>query len=410
MRDGRRLGQALAAVGLCALAACSSGSPSPAGNGGATSVSPVPGPTSSPSASVARTPALHISVLSRGLENPWDIAFLPDRSILVTQRGGRLSIVPAGGGTPRTVRADLSDVRVKGEGGLMGLLLAPDFATSRAFLTCQTHQRNGRPVDIRVVRWKLSADGSSATVERPLLTGLPLTDSGRHSGCRMLIGPDGKLYVGTGDTAHARVAQDLTVLGGKILRLDAVTGQPPADNPYASAANRDQRYVWSYGHRNVQGLTIWRGRVITAEHGPDNNDELNLDGRGVNFGWDPSRGGTQDFYDESVPMTDLKRFPKARPAIWSSGSTTQAICAVTTLSGAQWGRWNGALVVTALKGAKLLVLTLGPDGRPTRVEIPTATNGPYGRLRAARQGPDGALYVTTSNGSDDALLRISPSA
>ncbi len=401
MDGGWRLRSAPAALALCALAACSSGAPSPAGGDDTSHV---------PAASLTRSPALHVSVLTRGLANPWDIAFLPDRSILMTQRGGRLSIVPAGGGTPRTVRADLSDVRAEGEGGLMGLLLAPDFATSRAFLTCQTHQQDGRPVDIRVVRWTLSADGSSATVERALLTGLPLADSGRHSGCRMLIGPDGKLYVGTGDTAHARVSQDLTSLGGKILRLDAATGQPPPDNPYASAANRNQRYVWSYGHRNVQGLTVWRGRVLTAEHGPDNNDELNLDGRGVNFGWDPSRGGTQDTYDESVSMTDLSRFPKARPAIWSSGSTTQAICAVTTLSGSRWGRWNGALVVTALKGAKLLVLTPGPDARPTRVEIPVATNGTYGRLRAARQGPDGALYVTTSNGSDDALLRISPSA
>lgn len=362
----------------------------------------------------AATAGLTVTQLARGLDHPWDLAFLPDNTILVTERPGRLRIVPVSGGQARTVRADLDDIYARGEGGLMGLLLTADFATSRSFLTCQTHQRDGQPVDIRIVRWKLSADGGSATVERTLLSGIPLSASGRHSGCRMLFGSDGALYVGTGDTATAPVAQDLTSLGGKILRLDARSGEPLPDNPYSNAANRRQRYVWSYGHRNVQGLTLWRGQIVSAEHGPDNNDELNLEpdphGPDVNFGWDPSRGGARSDYDESVPMTDLQRFPRAHPAIWSSGRTTQAICAVTTLHAAQWGRWNGALVVTALKGAKLLVLTPGPDGRPVRVEVPAATNGPYGRLRAARQGPDGALYVTTSNGGDDAILRISPNS
>ncbi|GAB3586278.1 PQQ-dependent sugar dehydrogenase [Calidifontibacter terrae] len=360
------------------------------------------------SAADTGTPHLQVTEVVRGLDNPWDIAFLPDRSMLVSERSGRLRIVPAGSGTAHTVRADLSEVRARGEGGLMGLILSPDFTTSREFLTCQTWQGGAAAGDIRVVRWRLAADGSSATVDRPLLTGIPLSDSGRHSGCRLLIGPDGALYVGTGDTASARVPQDLTSLGGKILRLNALTGEPMPDNPYATAANHNERYVWSYGHRNVQGLTTWQGKVVSAEHGPDNNDEVNLDGRGINFGWDPSRGSSRRDYDESVSMTDLTRFPQARSALWSSGSTTQAICAITTLQGAAWGRWNGAFVVTALKGAKLLLLTPGPDGRPTRVEVPPQTNGPYGRLRAARQGPDGALYVSTSNGSDDAILRISP--
>ena len=137
------------------------------------------------------------------------------------------------------------------------------------------------------------------------------------------------------------------------------------------------------------------------------NDEVNLLRPGGNYGWDPSRGGSVAGCDESVPMTDRQRFPAAVDAKWQSGSTTQAVCAAVFLSGPQWGSLDGALVITASKGAKLLVLTLDRAGSVTSVSIPPAFNETYGRLRAARLGPDGALYVTTTNGDDDRLLRVS---
>ena len=152
------------------------------------------------------------------------------------------------------------------------------------------------------------------------------------------------------------------------------------------------------------------GEVYTAEHGPSNNDEVNRIEAGANYGWDPSQGGTVGGYDESVPMTDRDRFPDAVPAIWQSGRTTQAVCAAEFLEGEHWGGLEGALVVTALKGAKLLILTLEDDGSLAEVSVPEETDGPFGRLRAARLGPDGALYVTTTNGEDDRLLRIAPRA
>ena len=144
----------------------------------------------------------------------------------------------------------------------------------------------------------------------------------------------------------------------------------------------------SYGHRNLQGVAVQpgTGAVYTAEHGPSFNDEVNRIRPGANYGWDPSQGGTVGGYDESVPMTDRKRFPDAVPAIWQSGRTTQAVCAAEFLEGSQWGGLEGALVVTALKGAKLLLLTLKDDGTLAKVAVPEATNGPYGRLRAARHG------------------------
>jgi aldose sugar dehydrogenase len=351
--------------------------------------------------------------VAEGFEHGWDIGFLPGGQALVTERPGRISLVSGlrKGADRREVRADLDDVYVSGEGGLMGMVVHPDFQSSRRFTTCQTHEEGGQPDDIRLVTWRLSPDGSSADRVRDLLTGLPIS-TGRHSGCRPEIAADGALLVGTGDVARGDNSQDRTSLGGKVLRLDLQTGNPLADNPFASSDNRRERYVYTYGHRNIQGVAVQpgTGEVYTAEHGPSNNDEVNRIEAGANYGWDPSQGGTVGGYDESVPMTDRKRFPDAVPAVWQSGRTTQAVCAAEFLEGEQWGGLEGALVVTALKGAKLLLLTLADDGSLAGVSVPEETDGPFGRLRAARLGPDGALYVTTTNGDDDKLLRIAPRA
>lgn len=404
---------AAALVAAAVLAGCSSEAdtgevPPPRPTGSASSSAT---PTPSPAPRSTAVPALAVEEVASGFEHGWDIGFLPDGKVLVTERPGRISLVSGTRPGSRVTRvdADLDDVYVSGEGGLMGMVVHPDFASSRLFTTCQTHEDGGEPEDVRLVTWRLSTDGRSAQRVRDLLTGLPIS-SGRHSGCRPTLAADGALLVGTGDVARARHPQDRTSLGGKVLRLDLATGKPLPDNPFASSSNARERYVYSYGHRNIQGVTVrpGTGEIYTAEHGPSNNDEVNRIEAGANYGWDPSRGGRSDSYDESVAMTDTERFPDAVPAIWQSGRTTQAICAAEFLSGEQWGGLDGALVVTALKGAKLLVLTLEEDGTLAEVSVPEETNDRYGRLRAARLGPDGALYVTTTNGSDDRLLRITP--
>jgi glucose/arabinose dehydrogenase len=150
------------------------------------------------------------------------------------------------------------------------------------------------------------------------------------------------------------------------------------------------------------------GRIFTVEHGPDESDEINLLLPGRNYGWDPSQGGRVGGYDESVPMTDLQRFPNAVPATWTSGGTTEAVCGATFLDGEQWGSMNGLLAVAALAGQELLLMRMAPDGSVTEVGQLPQLDETYGRLRVARLGPDGALFVTTSNGDDDAVLRISP--
>jgi aldose sugar dehydrogenase len=413
----RRVVAAAAMAVLLGLTACSASETTSVEGGGAGAAPGAAAPSGSPTATVAPvragTPDLQVSVVAGGLSHVWDLGFLPDGRVLLTQRDGRFALLSgtSAGATVTPVTADLSDVYVRGEGGLMGMVVHPDFAQSRRFTTCQTHMEEGTPTDVRLITWQLSADGTTASrVADPLVGGLPINASGRHSGCRPAIAADGSLLVGTGDTARGAIAQDLTSLGGKVLRVDLETGGPAPGNPFADAENPAQRLVWNYGHRNVQGVAVHpdTAAVYASEHGPTTDDEVNLLRTGANYGWDPSQGGTVAGYDESVPMTDLSRFPDAVPAAWSSGSPVEAVSGAAFLSGPQWGELDGALAVGALRGEKLLLMRLGPDGAVAAVSVPAPLDGDYGRIRAVRSGPDGALFVSTSNGTDDQVLRIDP--
>lgn len=363
--------RALVAGLVLVVAACSS--PEPGGNAPSTA----PAPT-----------GLKIEEVAGGFQHAWDIGFLPDGSMLITERPGRIKLVKNGKAIP--VDIDLGNVQVRGEGGLMGLVIHPD---NQRFTICYNTAN-----DVRLVTFRL--DGTKATKTKDLVTGMPSNPSGRHSGCRPTLAPDGTMFVATGDIAQPRNPQDRTSLGGKVLRIDPETGEGAAGNPFASSSNANERRIYTYGHRNVQGVVFRPGteQIFSSEHGPDVDDEVNLLEAGANYGWDPSKGGTQNRYDEDVPMTDLQRFPDAVPAVWSSGSPTEAIC--------QAAFWNGKLAVTALKGSKLLLFTLDEAGKVQNVSIPNELNDKYGRLRAARTAPDGSLYITTSNGTDDKLLRL----
>ena len=402
----------IAVLGLAAVlaAGCTSTASTGTGQG---QTAPRDTTSSGPPPSSGAVPALAVEQVAGGLQHGWDIGFLPDGKVLITERPGRLTLLDRAtpGATSSTVEADFGDVNARGEGGLMGLVIHPDFAASRRFSTCQSHWENGKAVDVRLITWELAADNRSARrVRDPLVGGLPVNPSGRHSGCRPTLAPDGSLLVGTGDTARGNISQDRTLLGGKVLRIDLDTGGPAPGNPYETSGNPAEQLVWTYGHRNVQGVAIrpGTGQAYSSEHGPNIDDEINLLQAAGNYGWDPSRGGTTGGYDESVPMTDKDRFPDAIEAAWSSGDHTEAICAAVFLTGRQWGGLDGVLAVTALKGSKLMLFTLGPDTEVRNVSVPPELDGTYGRLRAARLGPDGALYITSSNGQDDKLLRITP--
>lgn len=346
---------------------------------------------------------LRVEQVATGLTNPWDTALLPDGQLLVTQRPGKLTLID--NGQPRDVQADLTDVYAQGEGGLLGLAAAPDFATSRTFVTCHSHQEQGRPVDNRLVAWRLSEDG--ATAERtadPLMAALPLNPSGRHSGCRPTFGADGMLLVGTGDSARGDVAQDTNSMGGKVLRLDPATGAAAPGNPFADSPDEHHQRAYTLGHRNVQGIAVEPGtdRIWAIEHGPDIDDEITALTAGGNGGWDPAGG--PEGYDEAVPMTDLEKFPDATPPAFTSGDSTVATSGAAFL-GPDWGTDAGVLAVAALKGQQLLLMRTA-DGRVTSTQTPPELDQQFGRLRSVRS-EGGALWVTSDNGNgQDVVLRV----
>lgn len=370
-------------------------------------------PTPTPTSTTSRAGDLQVEVVAGGFEHPWDIGFLPGGGAVVSERPGRLSYLPSlePGTEPVPLEADLDDVYAEGEGGLLGLAVHPGESQWPVLTACLNHAEDGRPVDVRLATFEIDTEARTAKRVDDPVTGLPTADGGRHSGCRPTFGPEGALYVGTGDSADPAVPQDRGSLGGKVLRIDPLTGGPWVGNPFEESEDLVERLVYTYGHRNVQGVAVRPGteEIWTAEHGPSFDDEVTLLRPGGNAGWDPSRGGESDSYDESVPMTDTDRFPEAMPSVWASGETTEAICGAAFLDGEQWGERDGALAITALKGSKLILLTLDAKGSEvTATEIPEDLVDEHGRLRAARLGPDGALYVTTSNGDDDKVLRITP--
>ena len=339
-------------------------------------------------------PKLLVSTLVSGLTIPWDLAFTPDGTMLFTERSGVLSSRLTDG-TVQTVTAEFGDVFSSGENGLMGIVVDPDFSSNRRFYTCQAHTGP----EIQVIAWTINAAYTTTTrVADPLVGGMPAS-SFRHGGCRLRFGPQGYLWIATGDAASGTVPQDLTSLGGKVLRVDASTGAGAPANPFASSP-----LIYTYGHRNPQGLALRPGtsQMWSVEHGPSVDDEINLLVAGRNYGWDPLPG-----YNESVSMTDLMKFPGAVEAKWSSGSPTLATSGGIFLEGDQWGVWEGRLALATLQDSKLRLFEFTPEGAFVSQVVVPELNGAFGRLRTPMMGPDGALYVTTSNGGGvDRILRI----
>jgi len=334
---------------------------------------------------------LEVEDFITGLEKPWDIAWLPNGTVLLTERPGRLKVYVDGvGAAPFVVAPD--DVVARGEGGMMGIEVDPDFTNNGYVYVCTTSNEGGDN-DVRLLRLTLrTPDGGAVVAREDIVIGMPYS-TGRHSGCRPRFGPDGWLWVGTGDAAIGTNPQDDDSLGGKVLRVG---------RDGAAAPDNARGFRWfSNGHRNIQGMAFRSDGIgMSAEHGPSIDDEINLLVPG-NFGWNPVPG-----YNESVPMTDLENFPDAVPAVWSSGSPTLAVAGATFLEGSAWGNWDGALAVATLKAEHLHIYFVDAGGEVTGEERAIENQG---RLRTPRQGPDGLLYITNDGGSGDGkVLRVTP--
>lgn len=320
--------------------------------------------------------AVEVTDVATGLEAPWDVTWLGDRALLTERDSGRLLELEDDGAT-RQVRT--FDVDSAGEGGLLGLAVGPD---DQLYVYLTTAGDN------RVVRLDPDEDAAPEVI----VDAIPA--AGNHNGGRIEFGPDGMLYVATGDAQQSAAAQDPSSLAGKILRVTP-DGDVPDDNPTAGSP------VWSLGHRNVQGLAFdAAGRLFAAEFGPDVDDEINLIEPGGNYGWPEVTGeaGVEGFVD---PV--LVRQPNE--ASWSGG---------TVLTDGAIPQWEGDLFVASLRGERLWRVPLGEgevDGEPEELHV-----GAFGRLREVAQAPDGSLWLLTNNwdgrGSpregDDRIVRLGP--
>ncbi len=341
--------------------------------------------------------SLDVADFITGLSKPWDIGWLPNGTVLISERIGQLRVYVDGVDEDPLI-IPLTDVISAGEGGLMGLEVDPQFDSNGYVYLCTTSNAGAEP-DVRVVRLELRTPNGGEVVGREdIVTGIPYRTSGpagRHSGCSLRFGPGAVLWIGTGDAAFGMTPQANDSLGGKVLRVD---------RDGAAAAGNVNGLWYSKGHRNIQGMAFRSdGLGMSAEHGPSFDDEVNRLEAG-NFGWDPTPGT----YNESVPMTDLDRYPDAIEAAWSSGPSTLAVSGADFVEGPQWGSWNGALVVATLKAEHLHVFFVDPDGNVTG-ELRAIED--QGRLRTPRQGPDGLLYITTDGGNGTGkVLRATPVA
>lgn len=320
-----------------------------------------------------------LEVIAQNLEIPWEVAFLPDGQLLITERPGRVLKI----GQDRTV-IKIAGVHHIGEGGLLGMALHPNFESNQLVYLYLTSQDNGEVTNL-VERYKLvNNQFENREVIFSGIKGAPY-----HDGGRIEFGPDGYLYITTGDAGDQGSAQDKNSINGTILRIKD-DGSIPSDNPFGTA-------VYSYGHRNVQGIT-WddEGNLWSTEHGPSGVrsgfDELNLINPGNNYGWPVVQG-------------DENQGEMTRPVIHSGASDTWAPGDVEFV--------NGSLFFTGLRGEALYEAVL--DGEKI-IELKTHFRSEFGRLRAVRLGPDGYLYITTSNrdgrgsvnNGDDKLIRIHP--
>jgi glucose/arabinose dehydrogenase len=347
-----------------------------------TSQTATPGATVSSELPLAAsaTPGADVEVVAQDLNIPWELAWLPNGEILVTERPGRLLKI----GTDRAV-IEIEGVAHVGEGGLQGLALHPDFSKNQ-WLYLYLTTRAGEGLINRVERYRL--EGTELTERTVILDDIPGAQF--HDGGRLAFGPDRLLYITTGDAGTPASAQDIKSLAGKILRVKD-DGSIPSDNPFNNA-------VYSYGHRNPQGLAWDRtGQLWATEHGRSGVqtgfDEINTIITGNNYGWPELEG-------------DETGSGRHAPVLHSGATTTWAPAGAAIV--------DDTLYFTGLRGESLYSARINMNNLD---ELTAHYSGDFGRLRAIKTGPDGGLYVTTSNqdgrgnarAGDDKIIRINPS-
>jgi aldose sugar dehydrogenase len=366
------------------------------------------------------------------------MAFLPDGTMFYTEKCLGLSVrLPSGDVNPLLGMVDTEgypetadDLFCEGQAGMMGVAVDPEFDDNR-FLYVYSTSSMTAPGTNRLMRFTVNDDLTEVAdrtdlVEdvpyKPEATDQPFGGPGAHNGGRVRFGPDGYLYLTTGDTHNAEVPQSPTRIGGKVIRIDR-DGNPAEGN---NAPEGFDPRIYTYGHRNVQGIAFHpsTGQPITAEHGPWHSDEITALAPGGNAGWDPrpnmaGRGDCPDGYcgyepmqmeemdpEERaayMPMTDMETYPDAMPPAWTNNGLSQGMTSNVFLSGDEWGEWEGRMAVGFMGigfggtplGQRIDIIDIAEDGLSvhdvTEMDLPM----PEGRFRALVQGPDGALYAAS---------------
>ncbi|WP_246702621.1 PQQ-dependent sugar dehydrogenase [Starkeya sp. ORNL1] len=347
---------------------------------------------------------LEVETVASGLENPWGLAFLPDGRMLVTERPGRLRIISRSGTVSAPV-ANVPPVFANGQGGLLDIALAPDFADSRMVYFSYAEPREGA-AGTSVARGKLMEEAGNAWLDgvQVIFRQQPASGGSNHFGSRLVFARDGSLFITLGDRYSLREkAQDLSTHIGKIVRIWP-DGTVPDDNPFAKA-NGPRPEIWSYGHRNVQGAALdpVTGRLWTVEHGARGGDELNHPEAGRNYGWPVITYG-RDYTGLAIGEGTAKPGMEQPVKYWDPSISPSSLAFYT---GELFPAWKGDLFVGALSGSRLVRLRL--DGDKQRVTEEEDLLEDLGeRIRDVVPGPDGALWLLTDDPGAGRVLRVAP--
>lgn len=335
---------------------------------------------------------VQLSRMASGLNEPWGLDVLPGGDFLVTERGGTLWYF-AGGKARKVV--GVPEVVARGQGGLLDVTLARDFAESRALFLSYVHpQRGGASTAVAVAR--LSEDGRSLTELRRIFTARPVTSSTRHFGSRVVEATDGTLFVTLGERGDAATAQDLGSHNGSVVRINR-NGSVPKDNPFIGRAGALPE-IWSYGHRNIQGAALdLEGRLVTVEHGAKGGDEVNRSIRGANYGWPVISYGVD--YSGARIGEGTRKEGMEQPALYWDPSIAPS--GLVVYSGKLWPEWKGNIFVGALKFDYIARIS----GDPMR-EVDQLRGPETDRVRDVIEAPDGSLWFLSVG--QGAVYRMTP--
>lgn len=341
--------------------------------------------------------ALAVETVAGGLEHPWGLAFLPDGRMLVTERPGRLRIVDAKGALSRPI-SGVPSVMARGQGGLLGIALDPDFARNRLVYLSFAEPRSGGN-GTSVARGRLNEQGTALTEVTVIFRQMPTVASNLHFGSRLVFDRTGALFVTVGERFTQRdQAQNPANDLGKIIRIRP-DGGIPADNPKKPGWAPE---IWSIGHRNVQGAALHpkTGQLWTAEHGARGGDEINTPKAGLNYGWPVITYGV-DYSGAKIGEGTAKPGMEQPLFYWDPSIAPSGAAFYT---GSAWPQWKNSLFVGALAGS--LLARLSTEGEKVTGEERLLTDI-GARIRDVVQGPDGLLYLLTDE-EDGKLLRVRP--